>query len=107
MFFFYVAVLIPKKTSVASYCYLYVGHAGQCFMYKEEQCVKMKSIFLSIDAVAYSSAFFGQGTGTIWLDDVQCTGNEANLINCPAKSLGSHNCTHAHDAGVRCQVECK
>ena len=74
---------------------------------KKNKAWRWSQIFLSTDSIAYSSAFYGQGTGTIWLDDVQCTGNEASLINCPANSLGSHNCTHAHDAGVRCQIECK
>ena len=40
----------------------------------------------------------------IWLDDVQCRGFETRLIDCPANVLGFHNCRHAEDAGVRCQV---
>ena len=43
------------------------------------------------------------GTGQIWLDDVQCVGNETRLIDCPANSLGAHNCVHFEDAGVDCQ----
>ena len=38
----------------------------------------------------------------IWLDDVQCRGNEQRLIECPANPLGSHNCGHFDDAGVSC-----
>ena len=59
------------------------------------------------DALAYSSAFYGQGTGSIWLDNVQCTGNESRLFDCPANAVGSHNCGHSEDAGASCQVQSK
>ena len=43
---------------------------------------------------------FGGGTGPILLDDVQCTGNENTLSDCPATA--DHDCQHYEDAGVRC-----
>ena len=59
------------------------------------------NIFLA-GVTATSRAAFGAGTGQIWLDNVGCAGTESRLIDCPANSLGSHNCVHGEDAGVRC-----
>ena len=60
--------------------------------------------FLCTGAVARSRAFFGQGTGAILLDNVQCTGTEARLVDCPNNGIGSHNCLHFEDAGVVCST---
>ena len=59
--------------------------------------------FLTTDAVAFSSAHFGAGTGTIYLDNVGCTGTESNLIDCTRSSTVSCSSGHSEDAGVRCQ----
>jgi hypothetical protein len=43
------------------------------------------------------------GSGPILLDDVQCTGTENLLLDCVHREpVGSHNCSHFEDAGVRC-----
>ena len=49
------------------------------------------------------NAAFGRGTGSIWLDGVNCNGTEKRLIECASNTpTGNHNCDHSDDAGVIC-----
>jgi len=51
---------------------------------------------------ALLSAHYGQGTGPIWIDDVQCLGTESDLFTCRHNGIGNHNCEHYKDASVEC-----
>lgn len=53
-------------------------------------------------AEAFTQASFGEGTGRIWLDGVQCSGSERRLVNCVSNMSGINSCNHSQDAGVRC-----
>ena len=51
----------------------------------------------------YSSAYFGQGSGPIWLDNVACTGTEPTLARCGHLGINiTRSCNHHEDAGVGC-----
>ena len=63
----------------------------------------IQHLSVSTDAVAFSNAHFGAGTGAIYLDDVGCTGSETNLIDCSRSSTVRCSRGHLDDAGVRCQ----
>ena len=51
---------------------------------------------------ALEVASFGAGTGQIWLDELQCVGNEASIEQCLHSGFGVHNCFHSDDVGVKC-----
>ena len=57
------------------------------------------------DALAFSGAHFGTGTGDIFLDDVGCSGTESSLLDCSYVSGSNIYCHYGHseDVSVRCQ----
>ena len=64
------------------------------------------TLFSFSDVSTFASAYFGEGTGPIHLDNVQCAGNEISILDCPYDE-GVDDCTHALDVGVVCYNESK
>ena len=59
------------------------------------------------DAAAVRHGIFygqgsGQGSGQIWLNDLNCVGTERTIGLCSHSGWGSHNCSHEKDASVKC-----
>jgi len=51
------------------------------------------------------SAHFGEGSGLILLDNVNCNGRESNIFDCNQQRFGEHDCQHSEDAAVVCYGE--
>ena len=58
---------------------------------------------LSLDAVATRyNAFYGEGNGQVWLNNLYCVGTESSIKNCLHGGWGMNNCSHSQDVGVKC-----
>nr|XP_060615989.1 deleted in malignant brain tumors 1 protein-like [Anolis sagrei ordinatus] len=55
---------------------------------------------------ALGGAHYGQGSGPIWLENINCTGEEASLKECQKGGWGEHSCNHSQDASVECSGTC-
>ena len=70
----------------------------------QDATVVCEQLFGTDALEAKTSAFFGQGSGTVWMDDVSCAGDEAALSECSFDGWGNHDCGHNEDAGVVCST---
>ena len=54
----------------------------------------------------HHSAYYGQGSDPIWMDDVNCGGGESSLFDCPRRNSpwGVVGCDHNEDASVVCNT---
>ena len=72
--------------------------------------VKVSWLLSCVGSVALSGAFFGEGSGAIFLDDANCRlENHSRIIECFNSSdvdVGQHNCRHREDASVVCNLDC-
>ncbi len=55
-----------------------------------------------LGTVAFRGAFFGEGTGPIFLEGYECNDGDVRFLDCAARPLGIHTCNHSNDAGVKC-----
>lgn len=49
-----------------------------------------------------SASYYGEGSGPIHMDNVNCTGDETSFFDCDYLDLNNHNCGHDEDTGVDC-----
>lgn len=60
-------------------------------------------VYCYLDLQVFSGGEFGHGRGSILLDNVQCSGVEESLVDCSHRGIGTEDCTHSEDIGVRCE----
>ena len=53
-------------------------------------------------AHVHCCAAFGEGSGPILLDDLDCNGGVGGLEECSHGAWGEHDCHHSEDVGLTC-----
>jgi hypothetical protein len=71
--------------------------------------VKSAKFFNLIDGILLfcmliTTCSYSHGTGTIWLDDLQCTTSDLMLSTCSHNGFGNENCGHSEDVAVSCSA---
>ena len=61
--------------------------------------------YFRTSVITKSNAYFGPESIPIWLDDLECTGVENNLIRCGHRGWGRSDCGHDDDVFVICPCE--
>ena len=55
--------------------------------------------------VATYNSFYGESNSEIWLDNLDCVGNESTIGECSHRGWGIEYCDrHSEDAGVKCSA---
>ena len=71
--------------------------------YYRSSYVVCRQLGLGTSGSSYGGAYFGQGSGPIWLDYVLCIGSELTLARCGHLGINiTRSCSHSEDIGVRC-----
>ena len=81
---------------------------GSAKQYLTEKVSTNHDFIFNIGAVVIlnaSEAGFGVPTGPVLYDEANCIGTEDRLANCRHNGIGTLNCDHSRDVGLRCQVE--
>ena len=78
------------------------GTVCNAFWDLRDAIVVCRQLGYSSALTAKGKASFGTGIGQIWLDNVECLGNESSIDMCPSNEWGDNNCGHHEDASVVC-----
>ena len=60
---------------------------------------------ITTGAISHRYAYFGRGSGPVFMTNVHCSGSETHLVNCSHSTLPSQYCSHYYDVGVECPGE--
>ena len=76
-----------------------------CFLIRWYVCIT-PDLFCFLDSLPIRKSEYGSFYGAILLDNLMCEGQESSLLECASNEIGTHNCQHTEDAGVKCMSQC-
>ena len=82
--------------------FLSLGNQTAYFQFGGNKRMLMVIIIYCSKGVPQTGAYYGQGSGSILLDNLACEGDESNLEECGHAGWGNEDCDHSKDAGVKC-----
>ncbi len=62
-----------------------------------------RKFFTSTASARPVGNLYGPGEGAVWLDSLDCGGDERSLAECAHDGWGQHNCQHSEDVSVSCE----
>lgn len=60
--------------------------------------------FLCRHTHAIGQAYFCEGNGRVWLDEINCNGTEDDIYTCGSDGWGMSDCGHSKDISVICGI---
>lgn len=73
-------------------------------------CVCFQCLYLPVfvsDSTSTESMWsdmYGEGSGLILFDELDCEGDEVSLEQCDHRGFYEHDCEHSEDVGVICNI---
>ena len=62
-------------------------------------------MYTTSGAIAVQGSY-SEGVWPIHINDLNCTGNEESVLECPHNGIVGYMCNHYEDAAVMCQGNC-
>ncbi len=69
---------------------------------KQDADVVCREIGYTGGSAVQSGAVNAHGNETVWMNNVQCSGNESSIFSCSHDEWNNHSCINSRRAGVKC-----
>lgn len=76
---------------------------NNCWQEYRARSLTLYPTLVRAGAVGLHGGYFGEGVGLIFLDNLECLGNESSLFDCEHEGIRQSNCFHNEDVSVLCQ----